>query len=41
VLATFRPEGLAPGAYQLQVTLIEPQGAVVRAAAPFRVGGPS
>ncbi|HVF60588.1 MAG TPA: VWA domain-containing protein [Thermoanaerobaculia bacterium] len=41
VLATFRPEGLAPGAYRLQVTLVEPQGGRLSASAPFRVGGPS
>ncbi len=42
VLATFRPEGLAPGAYRLVVTLIEPRGGALTASAPFRVsGGPS
>ena len=42
VLATFRPEGLAPGAYRLVVTLIEPRGGSLSASAPFRVsGGPS
>ncbi|HEX9668759.1 MAG TPA: VWA domain-containing protein [Thermoanaerobaculia bacterium] len=41
VLATFRPEGLAPGDYRLQVTLVEAKGAAVSATAPFRVAGPS
>ncbi|HEX9668760.1 MAG TPA: VWA domain-containing protein [Thermoanaerobaculia bacterium] len=37
VLATFRPEGLAPGDYRLEVTLAEPGGAAVKATAPFAV----
>jgi VWFA-related protein len=37
VLATFRPEGLAPGDYRLEVTLAEPSGAAVKATAPFAV----
>ncbi len=37
VLATFRPSGLEAGDYRLEVTLVEPGGAAVRAAAPFRV----
>ncbi|HEX5758002.1 MAG TPA: VWA domain-containing protein [Thermoanaerobaculia bacterium] len=41
VLATFRPQGLPPGDYRLQVTLVEPQGGALSASAPFRVGGPS
>ncbi len=41
VLATFRPSGLAPGDYRLEVTLAEPGGAALRAAAPFRVVPPS
>jgi hypothetical protein len=40
VLATFRPSGLAPGEYSLEVTLVEPQGGAVRARAPFRVVPP-
>ncbi|MGH9363491.1 MAG: hypothetical protein ACRD2T_16395, partial [Thermoanaerobaculia bacterium] len=37
VLATFRPSGLPPGDYRLEVTLAEPGGAAVKATAPFRV----
>jgi hypothetical protein len=40
VLATFRPSGLAPGEYSLEVTLVEPQGGAVRSTAPFRVVPP-